>query len=135
MPDRQTTFPAPRTVIAALVLAATFLAAALEAQPVRQIRGVDSRVDYAALKKVGPWDDRNYQLTQVDLELMAPNETELKAQIPAFFRVELRKGIPEMRRTGPVQYPRSALQIFRLMYGGYLVDGKIYTRAGRRVGS
>ena len=34
-----------------------------------------------------------------------------------------------MQRTGPVQYPRSALQIFRLMHGGYLVDGKIYKGA------
>ena len=31
-----------------------------------------------------------------------------------------------MRRSGPVQYPRSALQVFVLKYGGYLVDGRIY---------
>ncbi len=108
-----------------LVLAA--LAVPAQGQPIQQIRGVDSRVDYASLTAIGPWDDRNYQLTQEDLELLAPNELELKAQIPAFFRVELRKGIPEMDRDGPAQYPRSALQIFRLKYGGYLVDGKIYT--------
>jgi hypothetical protein len=113
----------------AFVLCLLAAAAAAHAQPVLQYKGLDSRVDYAALKSIGPWDDRNYQLTADDLELLAENEAELKAQIPAFFRVELRKGIPEMRRTGPVQYPRSALQIFEIMYGGYLVDGKIYQGA------
>ncbi len=105
------------------------LAAAAPAQVVSQLKGSDSMVDYKTLVKIGPWDDRNYQLTSKDLELLADNETELKAQIPAFFRVELRQGIPDMQRTGPVQYPRSALQIFRKMYGGYLVDGKIYQGA------
>ncbi len=118
-----------------LILALVALVTApLEAQQVHQVRGLDSRVNYADLKKIGPWDDRNYQLTQDDLNLLAPNEAELKAQIPAFFRVEMRRAIPEMRRTGPTQYPRSALQIFVLMYGGYLVDGKIFNGAELREG-
>ncbi|MCP3962004.1 MAG: exo-alpha-sialidase [bacterium] len=113
----------------ALVLSLLAFAAVAQSQEIFQYKGVDSRVDYSSLTEIGPWDDRNYQLTQKDLSLLAANEKELKAQIPAFFRVELRRGIPEMQKTGPVQYPRSALQIFRLMYGGYLVDGKIYSRA------
>ena len=119
----------PTRRISAFLLCLLATATVAQAQPVFSHKGLDSRVDYAALKSIGPWDDRNYKLTAGDLELLAPNETQLKAQIPAFFRVELRKGIPEMQRTGPVQYPRSALQIFKLMYGGYLVDGKIYEGA------
>ena len=103
-------------------------------QAIHQNRGVDSRVDYEALKRIGPWDDRNYRLTQSDLALLAPNEENLKAQIPAFFRVEMRRAIPEMRRTGPTQYPRSALQIFMLKYGGYLVEGKLYRHAEATAG-
>ncbi len=114
-----------RLLAAALAVAA--LTPAAQAQPIHQIRGVDARVDYASLTAIGPWDDRNYQLTREDLDLLAPNEEELRAQIPVFFRVEMRRAIPEMDRTGPAQYPRSALQIYRLLYGGYLVDGKIYT--------
>ncbi|MEM7353823.1 MAG: hypothetical protein AAF657_23690 [Acidobacteriota bacterium] len=107
---------------------------ASQAQDVLQYRGADSRVDYAELVEIGPWDDRNYRLTQDDLDLLADNETELRAQIPAFFRVAMRKAIPEMQRTGPVQYPRSALQIFEQMYGGFLIDGKVYTKAEYRDG-
>ncbi len=118
----------------AALLATAVLTPAVQAQQVQQIRGVDSRVDYASLIRIGPWDDRNYQLTQEDLDLLAPNEAELRAQIPAFFRVEMRRANPDMQRTGPVQYPRSALQIFRLTQGGYLVEGKIYTKAEYREG-
>ncbi|MEM7350648.1 MAG: sialidase family protein, partial [Acidobacteriota bacterium] len=104
-------------------------ATAGQAQQVLQHKGLDARVDYAKLVEIGPWDDRNYQLTQKDLSLLAPNENELRAQIPAFFRVEMRRANPGMQRTGPAQYPRSALQIFRLEYGGYLVNGKLYPGA------
>ncbi|HZM70655.1 MAG TPA: hypothetical protein VFB95_09845 [Candidatus Cryosericum sp.] len=88
-------------------------------------------VDYAALMEIGPWDDRNYQLTADDLALLAPNEREQHDAIPAFFRVEMRRATPGLRRTGVAQYPRSALQIFELLYGGYLIDGKLYRRAVR----
>jgi hypothetical protein len=130
--DRQLSKWIPAALAALVTVIA--LAPAAEAQPIQQIRGVDSRVDYSELTRIGPWDDRNYQLTREDLEVLADNERQLKAQIPAFFRVEMREAIPEMRRTGPVQYPRSALQIFRQMYGGYLVDGKIYSQAELRDG-
>ncbi len=98
-------------------------------------KGVDRRVDYAALTQIGPWDDRNYSLTLKDLALLPPNEHEQLNPIPAFFRVEMRRKNPSIPRTGEGQYPRSALQIFFLRHGGFLVDGLLYQRAVRRNGS
>jgi hypothetical protein len=112
------------TVLVALVGLA--LAVPGGAQPVVQARGVDSRVDYAALTQIGPWDDRNYQLTVDDLALLAPNELEQRDPIPAFFRVWLRRHNPELRRSGPGQYPRSAYNAFLHYHGGYQVDGRLY---------
>lgn len=97
-------------------------------------RGADARVDYASLTRLGPWDDRNYRLTTEDLSLLAPNEHEMSDPIPAFFRVEMRRAWPELRRSGPAQYPRSALQVFRLLHTGYLVQGKFYKAVERRDG-
>lgn len=119
---------------AVLGLALLVTASATEAQQVFAHRGVDSRVDYEALNRLGPWDDRNYQLTQDDLDLLGSNEDELRAQVPAFFRVEMRRARPDMPKNGPAQYPRSALQIYRQLYGGYLVEGKVYQHAERRDG-
>lgn len=107
-------------------LAGLAVAPATWGQQVVQARGVDSRVDYAALKALGPWDDRNYGLDQEDLALLAPNEREQRDPIPAFYRVELRRQRPELRRSGPAQYPRSAYNFFLLQYGGYLIDGRLY---------
>ncbi|MEM7351248.1 MAG: hypothetical protein AAF657_10610 [Acidobacteriota bacterium] len=129
LPQRSKPFALAWCAASIVVGLASLLATAAQAQVVHQVRGVDSLVDYASLVEIGPWDDRNYRLTRQDLDLLAPNEKALKAQIPAFFRVEMRRAIPEMRRTGPVQYPRSALQVFILKYGGYLVEGKIYPGA------
>jgi hypothetical protein len=84
--------------------------------------GVDARVDYARLAQFGPWDDRNYDLTAEDLEVLAPDEHELHDPIPAFFRVELRKEMPHLRKSGPAQYPRSAVQLFKARYGGLQQD-------------
>lgn len=89
-------------------------------------RGVDPTVDYAALMHIGPWDDRNYQLTADDLALLSPDERSARDPVPAFFRVELRRGNPGLRRSGRAQYPRSALQRFERKYHGYLIDGRIY---------
>jgi hypothetical protein len=106
-----------------------------DAQVIRQARGVDSNnVRYDTLIRYGPWDDRNYQLTKADLEVLAKNEEELADPIPAFFRVRMRKEWPELRTEGPAQYPRSALQIFRLLYTGYEIDGKFYDKAEIRDG-
>lgn len=111
--------------ILAIVAVLVTSAAPAVAQLIDNTRGVDPDLDYASLTKYGPWDDRNYQLTREDLEWLAPNEAELAIHIPAFFRVEWRKANPDMRRTGPAQYPRSAPEIFRQMYGGILIDGVI----------
>ncbi len=98
-------------------------------QTIEQSRGVDARVDYASLTQFGPWDDRNYQLNQADLELLAGNEAEQRVAVPAFYRVQLRREFKDMLRTGDVQYPRSSLPRFLVEYGGYQVEGKLYRAA------
>lgn len=108
---------------------------AAQIQDIRQARGVDrSNVRYETLTRYGPWDDRNYQLTKADLDVLANNEEELADPIPVFFRVEMRKAWPALRKDGPAQYPRSALQIFRLMYTGYQLEGRYYKSAEIRNG-
>ncbi len=106
----------------AALLAAAFLGLALPAlaaDPViRQALGADQRVKYTDLLKYGPWDERNYRLTLEDLALLADNEQQLAIPIPAFFRVELRREIPNLPRKGLVQYPRAAVPLFQLRYGG-----------------
>lgn len=92
-------------------------------------RGSDPAVDYTALVRIGPWDDRNYALTSADLALLSPNEHEQLDPVPAFFRVVLRRNWKDLPRIGVPQYPRSALQIFRLNFHGYLVDGRYCARA------
>ncbi len=114
----------------ALLVAGLFMAAGFSveatAQQVDQRKGVDPRVDYPGLANIGPWDDRNYSLTKEDLATLAPNEQELRDPIPVFFRVELRKAMPEMPRRGIPQYPRAALNVYKMKYGGYLINGLIY---------
>lgn len=110
-----------------LILPLFLFAQPLKGQEVTQSKGVDSTIVYESLKKFGPWDDRNYQLTAEDLKLLAPNEEELGDPIPAFFRVLLRKNNPNLLKTGPAQYPRSALQIFLQNSGGYLINDTLYT--------
>lgn len=122
-----------RRLVPLLALLAALLPTAGHAQTIVQSRGVDSRVDYASLTRIGPWDDRNYALTQEDLSLLAANEAELDDPVPAFYRVELRRRF-ELPSAGPVQYPFSALPQFFLAYGGYLVDGKLYRGAERHGG-
>ena len=107
------------------VTAAGSASAAGTAIEIVQSRGVDQRVNYERLKQFGPWDDRNYQLTREDLAVLAPNEAELHPQIPAFFRVELRKEWPHLERTGAAQYPRAARQLFEIRYGGLMQNGRI----------
>lgn len=127
--------PKSRISIITLIAGTAFLATmtlAAAAQTIDQSRGVDARVDYASLAEIGPWDDRNYQLTKEDLALLADNEHELSEGVPAFFRVQLRRTNPSMLREGKAQYPRSALPSFLIQYGGYLVDGKVYTAVERQ---
>ncbi|HMM65938.1 MAG TPA: sialidase family protein [Dokdonella sp.] len=115
----------------ARVLLVFFLAAlpamsAFAANRVVQSLGVDRNVDYASLAAVGPWDDRNYQLTAAGVALLSDDEASARDPIPAFFRVELRRANPGLGTTGPAQYPRSALQRFERKYYGYLINGRIY---------
>ncbi|MFK8032346.1 MAG: proprotein convertase P-domain-containing protein [Gammaproteobacteria bacterium] len=93
---------------------------------VDQTRGVDQSVDYSRLTRLGHWDDRNYQLTAEDLKYLSPNEGEVSAQIPAFFRVELRKAWPHLQTTGSAQYPRAAWPMFKRKYGGIERNGKVW---------
>lgn len=111
---------------AAVLLVSALVATSLAGQTIVQSRGVDSRVDYASLTRFGPWDDRNYDLNAEDLALLAPNEAEQIVPIPAFFRVQLRREWPDLRREGEAQYPRVAFNYFIYLYGGYLIDGKLY---------
>ncbi|MCU0224510.1 MAG: hypothetical protein MUF27_10675, partial [Acidobacteria bacterium] len=120
-------------LLAALVLLPALPAAAQQAfvDPARTVavdrsRGADARVDYAALLALGPWDDRNYELTLEDLAILPPGERDQQVAIPAFYRVRLRQAVPETPRTGEAQYPRHTLHRFRAAYGGYLVDGRLY---------
>lgn len=95
------------------------------AQTIVQSLGADPAVSYVSLTKFGPWDDRNYQLTSSDLSLLAEDEAFLTDPIPAFFRVELRREFQHLPRRGPNQYPRAAVPLFNLRYGGLLVDGQL----------
>jgi len=117
-------------VFAVLALAGGAFAqtAGKEEIQVKQIRGVDSRVDYASLVRFGPWDDRNYQLTQRDLELLAPDEEEIRMAVPAFFRVQMRRAMLRTPNGEGALYPHAAVLIFRQMYGGYLYEGKLYRK-------
>jgi len=102
-------------------------------QQIVQSKGKDPKVDYAALVKYGPWDDRNYELTATDLKLLPANEEKIASPLPAFFRVRMRKDSPELQREGS-EYPRSATQIFFRQFGGYLINGKLYQRVDLRDG-
>ncbi|NND71207.1 MAG: T9SS type A sorting domain-containing protein [Rhodothermales bacterium] len=102
------------------------------AQVIDQARGVDPNVSYPSLASIGPWDDRNYAVNSEDLLLLSENEAELSESIPVFYRVLLRKLMPDLQRTGPVQYPRSALPRFLIEFGGFLVDGSLYKRVERK---
>ena len=123
---RRTSLAAFCTALAAGALAVPALALDLPEVQIDAARGADPAVDYARLARLGHWDDRNYELTLEDLKYLSGNEAELPNQIPAFFRVELRKAWPHLKKTGPVQYPRAAWQMFRMKYGGFLRDGKLY---------
>ncbi len=99
---------------------------------VSNARGADRRVDYAALQALAPWDDRNYQLTGADLAFLSPAESESQDPVPVFYRVEMRKANPTLLKEGPAQYPRSALNGYIAKYGGYLIEGVLYTRVRKQ---
>ncbi|TDR23652.1 sialidase family protein [Marinicella litoralis] len=86
---------------------------------IRQALGVDQRVDYPGLVKFGPWDDRNYAITKSDFDLI-PNKDQYLANVPAFFKITMRKEMPHLGEF----YPRSTYQLFQIRHGGLLQDGK-----------
>jgi hypothetical protein len=107
-----------------VLIATLFFSQPALAQTIDQARGADPSVDYSSLANYGPWDDRNYDLVTSDLIYLADNEAELADPIPAFFRVELRKEFPHLRRTGAAQYPRAAVPLFYKRYTGLIQDGE-----------
>ena len=111
-----------KALLAAAVLTA-FVAQAEIVKPlyIENALGVDKSLDYSLLQEMGPWDDRNYQLTKKDLHVLPFADQQL-ANVPVFFKVQYRKEHPE---TGK-HYPRSLFQNFLGNYGGLLVDGIWY---------
>ena len=92
-----------------------------ESAEISQEKGADPKVDYRSLTKYGPWDDRNYSVTQKDLKLIPENDQYL-SNVPVFFKIQLRKEQPELGD----HYPRSALQLFQIRHGGLVVNGILY---------
>lgn len=88
---------------------------------VEQFLGVDQRVDYQILEKLGPWDDRNYQVTKEDLEIL-PDKDQYLANVPVFYKILARKENPEIGQ----YYPRVLYQTFLINYGGLVKDGIWY---------
>ena len=111
-----------KSLLAAAALSA-FIAQAEIVEPlfIENELGVDATLDYKLLKEMGPWDDRNYQLTKKDIALL-PQDDQILANVPLFFKIQYRKQHPE---TGKY-YPRSLYQNFLGNYGGLLVDGVWY---------
>jgi len=119
-----------KTLLAAAVFTA-FIAQAKITDPIQidNALGVDNSLDYSLLTEMGPWDDRNYQLTAKDLSIL-PFDDQNLSNVPVFFKVQYRKDHPE---TGKY-YPRSLFQNFLGNYGGLLVDG-IWHKEGLGNGS
>lgn len=92
-----------------------------DAVVIKQEAGVDQKVKYAELMKYGPWDDRNYSITSDDMKML-PAEDQYMHNVPAFFKIYLRKQQPKLGKF----YPRSAYQQFLIMHGGFFVNGKLY---------
>ncbi len=95
---------------------------------IKQSLGVDQRVDYKSLEALGPWDDRNYQLTQEDLATLPANDQYL-SHVPVFFKIQKRRMEPTIGK----YYPRSTLQHFQMLHGGLIVDG-VWYKEGLGVG-
>ncbi|MEO6076947.1 MAG: sialidase family protein, partial [Dokdonella sp.] len=92
-----------------------------------QSQGVDQRVDYVALRRFGPWDDRNYALTQADVAVLPAND-EYRYGVPAFFKILKRK--ESIQEGFPIHehYPRELDKEFDLRFGGLLQDGVLHRR-------
>ena len=80
--------------------------------------GFYPNVDYKAMEKQGPWDDRNYMTSKADLKYIPKNDQFL-AYVPLFYKIEMRKRNPNMGK----YYPRTTHQAFLMEYGGIAADG------------
>ena len=77
------------------LLAAISSQALSQAKGIDNSRGVDPKVDYTQLTQLGPWDDRNYQITEADLALLPADDVRVPG-VPAFFLIDYRKRNPDM---------------------------------------
>lgn len=92
-----------------------------------QSRGVDAGVDYEALRRFGPWDDRNYDLNAADVALLPAGDRYLPG-VPAFFKVLKRKeAIAEGTPLLDI-YPRETDKEFESRFGGLLQNGVLNRR-------
>ncbi|HPI96123.1 MAG TPA: hypothetical protein PK055_09070 [Gammaproteobacteria bacterium] len=110
-----------------LLLLFTVISGSINAE-ILQSLGVDQRVDYSSLTQYGPWDDRNYQVTKEDLDIL-PNDDQYLSNVPVFFKIKHRKDNPQIGK----YYPRSTLQAFQIQYGGLLVNGS-WNKEGLGIG-
>ena len=108
--------------IALFILSSFVLAAPADNVVIEQSLGVDQSVDYASLTELGPWDDRNYQLTQRDLAVLPPKD-QYVAGVPAFFKVFKRREMAEQGFPLDRYYPREVDKEFRYRFGGLMQNG------------
>lgn len=113
--------------LALAMLATAAFAADPEYMPNNAL-GVDSRVDYRGLLKLGPWDDRNYQLRLEDLAVL-PAKDEYRVGVPAFFKIETRRLYTAQGFPIAEHYPRELDKAFQVAYGG-LTQGGVLHRKG-----
>jgi len=121
--------PLLRVALLALALAlisstACAQAGATPPPTIEQARGVDQRVQYDALTKYGPWDDRNYELTADDVALLHKNDQYLH-RVPAFFKILKRKEYAAEGTPLDDVYPREIHFEFYFRYGGLMQNGEI----------
>jgi len=113
--------------LAFLLLSGTAFAADPVYKPNNTL-GVDPSVDYQALLKFGPWDDRNYQLRAADLEVLPENDV-YRPGVPAFFKIETRRMFVAQGFPLNEHYPRELDKAFLIAYGG-LTQGGVLHRKG-----
>ncbi len=94
---------------------------------ITQTKGVDQSVDYASLRRFGPWDDRNYALTKADVALL-PADDEYRHGVPAFFKILKRKETAAEGYPIGEHYPRELDKEFEIRFGGLMQDGVLHRR-------
>ncbi|MEO8671474.1 MAG: hypothetical protein ABI411_09185 [Tahibacter sp.] len=90
-----------------------------------QSRGADQSVDYQSLRRFGPWDDRNYELTAADIATL-PADDEYRYGVPAFFKILKRREVAAEGYPYTNIYPRELDKEFDKRFGGLLQDGVLH---------